>query len=127
MFKAKKAQFLVLSMTYLVLLLFLIYYVETENTYIVFSGENHIEKNIILETCEIGYRSNGTQIGPRYENFSNSLLEACYKKGVHCNISIVNNTAIPPEGNYSLLNHTHYDYQVYINSSRLEINKSFTC
>jgi len=126
--KTKKGQFFILSTAFLLLLLLFIYSQETQNTYIVKSSNFNLVENIMCETCYIGTTSNGSYIDGRYSTFKNDVNNYCLSLGIVCNLSIINNSAIPPQpGNYSSLNYTHYDYQISYKSLEVNYTKTFTC
>ena len=112
---------------FLFLLLLFIYSIETENFYITKFRENTILDNIIYETCIIGYNSNGTQINERYEEFSNNVSNYCQQYENNCILDIINNTPIPPLGNWSKLNYSHYDYHINYNWNGFNTSLDFVC
>lgn len=127
MFFSKKAQFFILSGMLLFLLLFFIYSLETDNSYIVKFSKNSILDNIVYETCIIGKNSNGTQIDGRFDSYELNVLNYCISRGLSCNLTIINNTQIPPLGNWSLLNYTHYNYNIDYNSDNFNVSFDFNC
>ncbi|MDA3856502.1 MAG: hypothetical protein PF569_09685 [Candidatus Woesearchaeota archaeon] len=127
MIKNKKSQLFLLSSLFLLLLLIFIYSIETENTYIVKSGKFNLLNNIVYETCKVGKFSNGTYIDSRYLEFENDLESYCISYGYLCNLTITNNTIIPPSGNWSLLNYTHYDYHIDYRYEGYNYSSSFIC
>ena len=125
--KSKKSQLLILSGMLLFLLLIFIYYIETENSYITKSSQDSILNNIIYETCIIGKNSNGSQIDSRYRAFSGNVSQYCNSNNNYCNLIINNNTAIPPLGNWSKLNYTHYDYSIVYSWDGYNTTLDFNC
>ncbi len=125
--KTKKGQFLVFSIFLFLSFLLFTYSIETENSYISSSGKNYIQKSIFYETCQIGYSSNGSQIESRYSDFASNLGQYCTDLGITCYLSIENNTQVPPLGNYSLLNYSHFDYSLYYLNGGFQVNMSFRC
>ena len=127
MINSKKSQLFILSAVVMILLLIYIYSQETENSYIVKNGQLSLIDNVIHETCQIGYLSNGSYIDQRYSNFTGEVSTYCSSFGYSCSLLITNNTQIPPSGNYSLLNYTHYNYSIDYEYRTLSISKNFTC
>ena len=127
MFNQKKGQFLVLSAAFLVLLLVFTYSLETENFYIQNSAEKHIINNIIYETCQIGYLSNGTQLNGSLNNWSLDINSYCNGLGKTCGLLITNNSQIPPSGNWSLLNYSHYNYTLNFQGNSINSINTFSC
>lgn len=127
MFFYKKSQFFILSGMLLFLLLFIIYSLETENSYISKFSDDTILNNIVYETCVIGKNSNGTQIDGRYSSFSLNVSDYCESMNNYCNLSITPNVVIPPEGNWSLLNYTHYDYHIDYGWNGYNTSFDFNC
>ena len=123
----KKSQAFIISAMFLFLLMIFIYSQETQNTYIVKSGEYNLVKNIIYETCYIGTTSNGSFIDNRYSTFKNNIYSHCQNIEKICNLTITNNTQIPPLGNYSLLNYTHYNYHLTYLTEHISYSINFTC
>ena len=123
----KKGQFLILSGFFILLLTIFIYSLETDNTYIVNLRDSNLVDNIELETCNILKISNGTQIEQRISNITNFVSIYCYQRDIICNLNIINNTQIPPSGNYSLLNYTHYNLTLEILQSTKNYNSQFNC
>lgn len=127
MLKNKKSQFLILSTLFLLLLLIFSYSLGTENSYITKKSKFNLLDNIIYETCQIGRNSNGTFIDSRYSNFTLDVKNYCQEFNYNCTLSIINNTAIPPLGNWSLLNYTHYNYSIYYEFDGFKYNNDFSC
>lgn len=125
--KNKKSQLFIISSLFLILLLIFIYSIETENTYIVKSGKFNLLNNIVYETCNVGKLSNGTFIDSRYNEFEVNVESYCLSYGYLCNLTIVNNTIVPPGGNWSLLNYTHYNYHIDYSYEGYEYSNSFIC
>jgi len=112
---------------FLFLIILFIYSLETDNFYITKFSKNTILDNIIYETCVIGRNSNGTQIDQRLKMFVNNVSNYCGERGSYCELLITNNTPIPPSGNWSLLNYTHYDYHIDYNWKGLNTSLDFVC
>jgi len=126
-FKNKKSQFLILSALYLILLILFSYSLETQNDYITKNTKNLLLNNLIYETCQIGKLSNGSFIDSRLSNFSVDVNNYCDGFGYNCSLSIINNTQIPPGGNYSKLNYTHYNYSIFYEVDGFVYTGDFTC
>jgi len=112
---------------FLFLIVLFIYSIETENFYITKFSKNTILDNIVYETCIVGKNSNGTQINNRFKMFANNVSDYCNESGNYCDLIIINNTAIPPLGNWSLLNYTHYDYHIDYKWRGLNTSLDFVC
>jgi hypothetical protein len=122
-----KGQFLIFSGLFVFLLLIFIYSIETPNSYIVNSSKFNLIDNIIYETCQVGKISNGSYIDQRYSNFSIDVNNYCIGFGYNCSLSIINNTAIPPESNWSKLNYSHYNYALVYSAKGLNYTTDFDC
>ncbi len=122
-----KGQFLIFSAMFVFLLLIFIYSIETPNSYIVNSSKFNLIDNIIYETCQVGKISNGSYIDQRYSNFSIDVYNYCLGFGYNCSLNIVNNTAIPPEANWSKLNYSHYDYNLVYITDDFNYSSNFNC
>lgn len=109
------------------ILLLFIYSLETDNFYINKLSKTNILDNIIYETCVIGKNSNGSQIDLRYQQFTGNVSSYCSNMGNTCNLIIINNTPIPPLGNWSNLNYGHYDYSILYSWDGYEIDLDFNC
>jgi hypothetical protein len=127
MFQSKKGQFAVMMGLLLFLLLYFIYSSETRNTYIYDFGEIHIVDNIKLEVCDVLYVSNGTQINSSIPLMESDVSTYCAGKGYSCTLQFINLTPVPPSGNWSLLNYTHYQMNVTIVSKLYTLQENFTC
>ena len=125
--KSKKSQFLMLSAFIVMFIFVFIYSLETENYYIANSPESSLLNNIIYETCTLGSNSNGTQIDSRYSNFTIDVSSYCTSRDIICNLTIVNNTQIPPSGNWSQLDYSDYNYTISLASSTYNYTGNFTC
>jgi len=125
MFRNKKSQLLVLSGLILILSLVFIYSLETGNNYIRQSGEIHIVNNVISEVCNLGKMSNGTNIDVRYQDVVLEIDEYCDLYDFYCNVSIVKKPTAPI--NLSLLNYTHYDYNVSLKTKTTLYDGGFSC
>jgi hypothetical protein len=123
--KNKKSQFMILSMSFLILLLFFSYSLETQNTYIVKSSKHSILNNIIEETCYIGKNSNGSNIESRYSNFTIDVKNYCNNINYICNLTITNNTVLP--SNESLINYTLFDYNIIFEANEYSYSNNFNC
>lgn len=123
----KKSQFLILSGLFVILLVIFIYSLETDNTYIPILGDSYLLENIEFETCKVLKMSNGTQIENRLDFLSINIPIYCNNRNNQCVFSYQNITTIPPGGNYSLLNYTHFNYSLEINQSSKNINKKIIC
>lgn len=124
---SNKSQFLVFSAMFIFLLLIFIYSLETDNTYIVKNSKFNLIENIIYETCQVGKNSNGSYIDSRYSNFTNDVETYCLDLDYNCTLTIVNNTIIPPDSNWSKLNYTHYDYSLDITQMDFSYTGDFNC
>jgi len=125
--KNTKSQFLIFSGLFFILLLIFFYSLGTENSYITKKSKFNLLDNIIYETCEIGKNSNGSLIDQRYSNFTLNIENYCLEYNYNCSLSIINNSQIPPNGNWSLLNYTHYNYSIYYYFEGFEYSGDFTC
>ena len=112
MYFRKKSQFFILSGLFFLSLIIFIYSIETENNYIIESTNYNLLDNILYEACQIGIKSNATNIASRYSIFTAEVLSYCGDFGDVCNLSITLKSDMPPGGNMSLLNYTQYDYFV---------------
>ena len=125
--KSKKSQFLIISFMFILLLLLFIYSLETDNTYIPSNWENTIVLSFIEQTCYLGKMVNGTYINQTYVELTQFVSSYCDEKIFDCELVIQNNTLIPPQGNFSLLNYTHYDYTVFFSLGNLSKEVEFRC
>lgn len=125
MMKNKKSQLLIFSMMFLILLLLFSYSLETRNTYKTHFSKTDILDNIMLETCQVGIRSNGSYIDERYSDFTTSVSSYCSDFGYDCSLGITKKDSAP--ANLSLLNYTHYDYEINYTKETLSFNGSFNC
>ena len=125
MMKTKRSQILILSAMFLFLLLLFTYSLETDNTYISKISKNTLLDNLMFETCQVGKLSNGTYIQSRFSNFSSKVQTYCQNIGRVCQLTIVNNTAIP--SNLSKLNYTYFDYKISYTSQNFSYTHNFTC
>ncbi len=125
--KNKKAQFLVFSAMFFLLLLIFIYSLETDNSYIVKRGKTNLLDNLMHQSCQIGIYSNATNIQNRFSNFSSSVLSYCDGFGNSCNVTFTLVMARVPGGNMSLLNYTHFDYAVDYTFEGYGYAGNFTC
>ena len=123
----KKGQFLIFSALFLFLLLLFIYSVETDNTYIENSGENKLILNIIEETCLVATLNNGTDLNASLYQFEIDVNDYCSQVKANCTITITNNSIIPPGGNWSDLNHTHYNYDINYSYGGLSFTQTIGC
>lgn len=123
--KSKKGQFVIMSSAFLVLLLIFSYSLETQNSYIIKSSKNKLLNNIIYETCFLGKMSNGSQIDSRFSQLEIDIDSYCQGFGNVCNLNISKVDTAP--SNLSLLNYTHYTYELNYSNSGYSFNSSFTC
>lgn len=124
---AKKGQFLILSGLFILLLSIFIYSLETDNTYILNLKDSSIVENIQFETCKVLKMSNGTQIISREAILIQNIENYCFQRDVVCNLTLINNTIVPPFGNFSLLNYTHYNLSLEISQGSKNYNSQFKC
>jgi len=125
--KSKKSQFLVISSLFLFLLIIFTYSFGTENSYIIKKSKFNLLNNVISETCMVGKLSNGTNIEPRFSNLTLSFKNYCWDLGYDCKLEIVNNTQIPPSGDWTLLNYTHFNYFIDYDFDGFKYEGSFNC
>lgn len=125
--QSKKGQFLIFSTLILLILLIFIYSIETDNSYIKNSAKNHILQNVVHETCMVARGLSGTELNASLYLFSSDVSSYCSEFGVTCNLTVVNNTAIPPSGDWDLLDYTHYDLSLVYNNSNLEFSQTILC
>lgn len=124
-FYSKKGQFLVLGAYFILLVLFVINYSETENTYIDSFSENTIINSAMHETCMVAKTSPGIVLDARFVVVDSKVTSYCLNKGFLCNLTITKKAGAP--SNLSLLNYTHYTYAIMSNVSNTYYNSSFTC
>ena len=127
LFNNKKGQFLIFSALFLFLLLLFIYSVETDNTYIENSGENKLILNIIEETCLVATLNNGTDLNSSLYRFESEVNSYCLQVGTNCTLDVSNNSEVPPGGDWSALNHTHYDYNLTYNYDGFSFTQTIGC
>lgn len=121
----KSGQMFIISAFILLISLFFIYSQETDNYYILSSGESIILENLIYETCQIGYLSNGSYIETRYSLFQNLTNSNCLNSPNNCTLSIMKIGGAPT--NLSLLNYTHFNYNLSFIGNTINYSNSFTC
>lgn len=123
----KKGQFLILSGMFIILLSIFIYSLETDNYYKVNLKDSNVVENIQSQTCNVLKLSNGSQLFNRKDQIIQIVEEYCLQRNIYCSLSIVNNTIIPPLGNFTLLNYTHYNLSLELMNSTKNYNSSFIC
>ena len=123
--QTKSGQLFIISSFLLLIGLVFIYSLETENSYIANFGESIIIENIIYETCELGYQSNGSYIETHFTNFQNLVNQNCLNKTYKCELTITKQLSAPT--NLSLLNFTHFNYNLKFTSNTLNYSNTITC
>jgi len=123
--KTNKGQFLILSASLVLSLLFFIYSIETENSYIIKSTKFYILDNIKYESCNIGKLSNGSYLDQRFLNFSGKVKSYCEDRGFLCELNITKKNGAPT--NLSLLNYTSYNYRINYSVENYKFEGNFTC
>ncbi len=124
---AKNGQFFILSGLFMVLLVIYIYSLETDNTYISSGVKTSIYENVVYETCMIGRNSNSSNIDSRFGSFSLFVMNYCEDFSNECILEINLKPGNPPGGNMSLLNYTHYSYELTYTWDNYTYYKNFTC
>lgn len=123
--KNKKSQVLVFSAMFLILLLLITYSIETRNSYKSYSSKSTIIENIKYESCQVGINSNGSFIDDRFSFFSGNLSQYCLEFDLNCTVSIVKKGDAP--SNLSLLNYTHYDFNISFESQNFNYSNAYNC
>lgn len=123
--KNKSGQIFILSCFLLMLSLVFIYSLETDNSYISDFTNSIIIENIIYETCNIGYQSNGSQYDSRFLFFQNHVNSNCQNSSYNCNISITKQVSAP--SNLSLLNYTDFDFHLYFENNFINYSNLYIC
>ncbi len=120
----KKSQLFIVSGLFILLAAIFIYSLETDNTYISDFGDNSILRNIISEMCLIGENSNSSNIVSRHNNFVLNIANYCNSFGNNCDLEY---SYTAPGGNMSLLNYTHFIYNISYNWGMMNYEGSFVC
>ena len=123
--KNKSGQLFLISAFLLMSSLLFIYSLETENYYIVNFSESIILENILYETCNVGYNSNGSFIESRFTSFQNYVNSDCQNNYYNCDLQITKITSAPT--NLSLLNYGHFNFTLSFDNKNLNYSNKFTC
>jgi hypothetical protein len=122
----RKSQFFILSGIVLILGLIFIYSLETSNIYIDNSDDSNRLPNIFSEVCFVAKMSNGTSIDTNLNNTKNELNSFCSNSGLYnCNFSFTKSASAP--ANVSLLNYTHYTFEINFTSNSIEYKGEIDC
>lgn len=121
----RSGQLFIISSFLLILSLVFIYSQETQNSYIVHFTDSIIIEDIIYESCEIGYTSNGTFIESRFSSFENYINLDCQNNFYNCQLTITKQIAAPT--NLSLLDFTHFDFELSYDSQNVNYSNQYIC
>ena len=127
MIRGKKGQFLILSVLLLITAMTIIYSMEVTNSYKPTTSERMVEGSIEWEVCRFMEGVNGSVIDYLGENIEEGVEVYCDVNGVNCGMDIINITEVPYEGNWSLHNHTHYEFVLSYESSIVNNERKFVC
>lgn len=89
------------------------------------SSQSLLLDNIMFESCQVGKLSNGSYIDDRFISFSGNLSQYCDGIGITCNLTISKKAGAPV--NLSILNYTHYNYELNYIEGNYHYNSNFTC
>lgn len=125
MMKNKSGQLFIISGFLVILGLFFIYSLETENYYIISSSKSSLLSNIVHQTCEIGRISNGSYIDSRFSDFETNIENYCPTISASCNLTISKSAGAPT--NLSELDYTYYNYSIAYEYREFSYSGSFNC
>ena len=127
MMASRKGQFLILTSMILLITGIIIYSQETVNTYKNPNHDFYILDPLKKEVCGLVTVTNGTNLPIVTSQMETDTGEFCSKRGLYCNLTIINTTQVPFSGNWSMHNYTHYNYTLEVRSSYLNYSNTFTC
>ena len=125
--KNKKSQLLIISVLFLFLLIIYIYSVGTSNYYNVETRDFSIMDNIISETCFIARNLKGEALDLGLKSFKYNSSNYCREHNWKCDLSIINLTALPPLGNWSMVNNSLYEFEIDYSDMKYSAKKRFIC
>ncbi|NQZ84671.1 MAG: hypothetical protein HRU03_03040 [Nanoarchaeales archaeon] len=124
-FSNKSGQIFILSGFLLILSLVFIYSLETDNSYITDFTNSIIIENIIYETCNIAYNSNGSQFDSRFLSYQNHINLNCLNNNYNCLLTITKQPSAPAD--LSLLSYSDFDFDLYFENKFINYSNTYTC
>jgi hypothetical protein len=123
----KKSQLVVLASLLLLFSLVFIYSLETENYYIKKKSDISILENINSQVCKMAYDSNSSNLIQRFNDMEIDIENFCLDLEGFCDLNISLKTGMPPAGNFSLLNHTQYNYMINFSLNQIRFQGDLKC
>ncbi len=123
----KKSQFMVISGLFLFMIIYFIYSIETDNTYISKNGNFILLEKYPQELCLPIQNKTGITLNQSINTLENRFTNYCNGIDYNCSINIYNITTAPPEGNISKLNMSQYRISITFEDFDYNYSEDFSC